>query len=93
MRDLEALKKVTSLSVSSDYIKSKVNNFSPVCVVSLRKVITSSTLTFHKILISEKSANVSSTNGTFCCWIKIDEDCSGGKGSLFGLVEVGVYHF
>ena len=75
--DLETLKAVTALSLTTDNIKNLVDKLSTLSVMSLSPVVTGTGLTENEVVGAEKLSEWASTDGVHGTGLQIDEDGTG----------------
>jgi hypothetical protein len=89
--DLETLKAVTALSLTTDDIKDLVNELSTLGVMALGPVVASTRLSEDEVVWAEKLAEWTSTNGIHGSWLQIDKDGTWNVLVAGCLVEVNVH--
>jgi hypothetical protein len=72
--DLETLKAVTALSLTTDDIKNLVNKLSTLSVMTLSPVVTGTRLTENEVVGTEQLTEWTSADGIHGTWLQIDED-------------------
>jgi hypothetical protein len=72
--DLETLKAVASLSLTTNDIEDLVDELSTLSVMSLSPVVASSRLTEDEVVGAEELTERTSTDGIHGTWLQIDED-------------------
>ena len=90
MSDLESLKHIARLSLLSDNVQNRVNQFSSLGVMSLSPVITSSGLSEDEVIGAEQLSERSSADGVHGSWLQIHKDGTGNVASTSGFVVVYV---
>jgi len=93
MGDLETLKAVATLGLTTNNVKDLVNQLRTLGVVTLCPVVASARLTEDEIVRTEKLSKRSSTNGVHCARFQVNEDSTGNELVSGGLVEVDVHAF
>jgi hypothetical protein len=72
--DLEALKAVAALSLTTDDIENLVHKFCTLSVVTFRPIVASTGLAKHEVVWTEELAERPSTDGIHGARFEIDED-------------------
>jgi len=88
--DLEALKKVASLSLLAHNVQNGVNELSALCVVTLSPVVTGTRLAEDEVIGSEKLGKATRTNSVHGARLQIYKYGTGDILAATGLVEVDV---
>lgn len=86
--NLETLKAVAALSLTTDDIKDLVNKLSTLSVMSLSPVVTSARLTEDKVVGTEELTEGTSTDSIHGTWLQIDEDSARNILVAGGLIRV-----
>jgi hypothetical protein len=89
--DLETLKAVTALSLTTDNIKNLVDKLSTLSVMSLSPVVTGTGLTENEVVGAEKLSEWAGTDSVHGTGLQIDEDGTGNVLVAGSLVEVDVH--
>jgi hypothetical protein len=72
--DLETLKAVTALSLTTNNIQNLIDKLSTLSVMSLRPVVTSTRLAEDEVVGAEELTERTSTDSIHSTWLQIDED-------------------
>ena len=89
--DLEALKAVTALSLTTNDIENLVNEFGTLSIMAFGPVVAGTRLAKDKVVGAEELTEWTSTNSIHGTWLKIDEDGTGHElvaGSLAGICQL-----
>lgn len=86
--DLEALKAVAALGLTTDNVENLVDQLGTLSVVTLRPVVTSTRLAEDEVVRTEELSEGTGADGVHCTGLQIDEDGTGNELVARGLVTV-----
>merc|ERR550537_1965953 len=93
MAELKALKAITSFSLLANNVKHRVDQFGTFCIMSLRPIISSTSLAKHEVIRAEKLAEWTSANAVHGTGLQIHENGAGHVTTSSRLVVIYIDPF
>jgi len=90
---LEALETIARLCFLADNVKDGIDELSTFSIVTLRPIVTSTSLAEHEVIRSEKLAERTRTDGIHGTGLKVHKDSTGDVTTTSGFVEINVDAF